>query len=154
MSTEVKPEDYDIHRKYAVSLFNYVWSLLDKPERTVEEDDTMVHAAHASRYHWGQIGTPLEFARGEWQIARVYAVLGRPQPALYHARRCLELCQANHIGDFDLAFAYEALARAYAAAGEVESCQANLRLAQAAGAEIADKEDRDYFFTELKTAGG
>ncbi|MEM2102674.1 MAG: hypothetical protein QXM22_04095 [Candidatus Bathyarchaeia archaeon] len=38
---------------------------IDKKDRTREEDDKMVHAAHASRFHWGEIGTPLEFERGE-----------------------------------------------------------------------------------------
>ena len=42
----------------------------------------MLHAAHASRFHWGEVGEPVNFARGEWQISRVYAVLGRPEPAI------------------------------------------------------------------------
>ncbi len=48
----------------------------------------------------------------EWQIAHVYTLLQHPQPALYHAQRCLDQCLAQQIGDFDLAYAYEALARA------------------------------------------
>ena len=69
----------ELHKKFAVDLFNLVWDLLDNGERTMEEDDRMLHAAHASRFHWGEIGTPLEFERGEWQISRVYAVLNRPR---------------------------------------------------------------------------
>ena len=69
-------------------LFNLVWELLERPGRSAEEDDRMVHAAHASRYHWGQVGQPTQFAIGEWQCARVYSVLGRAEPALHHARRC------------------------------------------------------------------
>jgi len=115
MSGQSQPKES--HRKYAVDLFNLTWSLLDKKNRTAEEYDKMIHAAHASRFHWGEIGTPLEFERGEWQISRVYSVLRRSEPALYHARRCLEICKKNTIGDFDIAFAYEALARAYAVAG-------------------------------------
>jgi hypothetical protein len=71
----------------------------------------MVHAAHASRYHWGIVGKPVNFARGEWQISRVYSILKRSEPASYHAKRCLQICKENKIGDFDLAYAYEALAR-------------------------------------------
>ena len=59
------------HKKSAVDLFNLVWSLLDNAERSPDQDDTMVHAAHASRFHWGEIGTPLEFERGEWQVMAV-----------------------------------------------------------------------------------
>jgi len=141
----------DLHRRFAVDLFNLTWDLLDKPERTPEQDDTMIHAAHASRYHWGEVGTPLEFARGEWQISRVYAVLRYPESALYHAQRCLDLCRANGIGDFDLAFAYEALARAYAIAGDDARSGEYIELAMKAAAEIAKPEDREYLEGELMT---
>ena len=111
----------------------------------------MLHAAHASRFHWGEIGTPLEFERGEWQISRVYAVLNRPQAAIYHAQRCLDICTANQIGDFDIAFAYEALARAYAIAGESEKSREVIRLAEQAGEQIEDEDNRGYFLSELGT---
>jgi len=139
------------HRRYAVNLFNLTWSFLDKEERTQEEDDRMVHAAHASRFHWGEIGTPLEFERGEWQISRVYSVLKRSEPALYHAKRCLEICTENDIEDFDLAFAYEAMARAHALTGEKGECEEYLMLATKAADQIKKKEDKDYFLGELKT---
>jgi hypothetical protein len=141
----------ELHKKFAVDLFNLTWNLLDKKDRTIEENDKMVHAAHASRYHWGEIGTPLEFERGEWQISRVYSVLKRSEPALYHAKRCHEICQKNNIGDFDIAFAYEALARAYAVAGMKDQCRENLELASKAGQQIKKEDDRNYFLGELKT---
>jgi hypothetical protein len=98
----------------AGQLFNQTWRLLDQEGRTRADDDRMIHTAHASRYHWGQVPevTPGNLARGEWLISHVYAVLGRAEPALHHAGRVLDLCQEHDIGDFDLAFAYEALARA------------------------------------------
>ncbi|HLA97030.1 MAG TPA: hypothetical protein VJL34_01150 [Anaerolineales bacterium] len=147
-------EDQQTHRKFAVDLFNQVWDLLDKPERTREEDDTMLHAAHASRYHWGLAGTALNLARGEWQVSRVYAALQRPEPALFHARRSLEICQENGFGDFDLAFAHEALARASAIAGDAARRDRELELAAVAGQAIAEEDDRKYFFSELKSIPG
>jgi hypothetical protein len=114
----------------------------------------MVHAAHASRFHWGEVGAPVNLARGEWQISRVYAVLGRAEPALFHARRCLDLCLEHGIGDFDLAFAYEALARASAVAGRPADREQYCTLACAAGAQIAEQDDRDIFFADLATIPG
>lgn len=148
--TEKKPSEEE-HRKFAVGLFNLVWSLLDKKDRSKEDDYKMVHAAHASRFHWGEIGAPLHFERGEWQVSRVYSVLKRSEPALHHAKRCLEICKENGIGDFDIAFAYEAMARAHATAGKKEECQKYIQLAKGAGEQIAKKEDKDYFLGELKT---
>lgn len=151
MTTQDTATEREWHKKFATNLFNLVWELLDKEERTTEENDKMLHAAHASRFHWGEIGTPLEFERGEWQISRVYAVLNHPQSAIYHAQRCLAICTDNGIGDFDIAFAYEALARAHAVAGEIEKSQEYIRLAEQAGEHIEDKDNREYFFSELRT---
>jgi len=142
------------HREFGVELFNYVWDMLDKPQRTQEEDDTMLNAAHASRYHWENAGTTLNIARGEWQIARVYSVLQRAEPALHHARRCLEICLENNFGDFDLAFAYEALARASDINGDEAKRDRYVDQAIEAGKAIAEEDDKSYFMSELKTIPG
>jgi hypothetical protein len=150
MSEQKKSSDED-HRKFAKALFNLTWDLLDKKDRTKEENDKMIHAAHASRFHWVEIGEPLQFKRGEWQISRAYSVLKRSEPALYHAQRCMEICKENNIGDFDIAFAYEAMARGNAVAQKKAECKKYLDLAKKAGEQIKKKEDRDYFMGELQT---
>ena len=141
------------HRQLGVDLFNHVWTLLDAPERTREQDDDLLHAAHASRHHWGQaVGAgPEHLARGEWQISRVYVVLGRPEPALHHAHRCLEHCDEHAIDDWDLAYAHEALARAHALAGSEEEAARHKHLARVAGDAIADADDREQFEADWDT---
>jgi hypothetical protein len=144
----------DIHKQLAVSAFNNTWNFIDKIKEeklTPEEIDEMIHMAHASRHHWGQIGTPTHFERGEWQISRVYSLVGHSEAAIYHAKRCLEICKANDIGDFDLAFAYEALARAYAVAGNEDKKKKFLEKAKKAAENIKKKEDKDYFLSELES---
>ena len=145
------PADDAIQRKLAADLFNRVWELLTILERTQDEIDEMINAAHASRYHWSIVGQPINLARGDWQISRVYAVLGRAEPALYHAYRSLEIVEAEGIADFDLAFAYEAVARAQAVAGDGLESQRYVELARVAGEAIAQQADRDGFFSELAT---
>jgi hypothetical protein len=132
------------HRKFAVSLNHLVWELLQKAERTQEEDDRMVHAAHASHFHWDQLGTAVR-TRGEWLISHVYAVLNRPESAFYHAQRCFALCQEANVRDFDVAYGYEAMARAFAVTGQQAECSKYLQLAQEAGEKIANDEDRAIF---------
>jgi hypothetical protein len=143
--------DREWHRKMAARLFNATWDLLVKKGRTKAERDTMIHMAHASRYHWGVVGGPKELAIGEWQISRVYAVLDRPEPAVYHAQRSLEICEEGGIGDFPLAYAYEALARAFAIAGKARLRTACIELARTAGAKIAEADERAQFFKDLRT---
>ena len=140
-------------RLLAAQLFNETWRLLEQEQRTRADDDRMIHTAHASRYHWGQVpaATPANLARGEWLISRVYAVLERAEPAQYHARRVLDLCQDNGIADFDLAFAYEALARAHAVAGDAAQARDYTDQALAAAEDIADDEDRDLVLADLET---
>jgi tetratricopeptide (TPR) repeat protein len=98
--------------------------------------------------------TPAHLARGEWQISRVYAVLGRPEPALHHARRVLDLCQENGIGDWDLAFAYEALARAHAVAGDTAQARRYTDQALAAAKDIAEDGERELVLADLETIPG
>jgi DNA-binding transcriptional MerR regulator len=141
-------------RQTAIDLFNGVWRLLEKEGRGVEDDDRMVHMAHASRYHWGEVGEPVNRSRGEWQCSRVYAVLGRAEPALHHARRGLEICGEHGIKDFDLAFAYESLARACAVAGEKEQAREWTAQALAAADDIAEPEDRELLLSDLESIPG
>ena len=154
MPEETLLTEQDYHRKFAVQTFNRVWELLDKQNRTPDELDEMLHAAHASRYHWGVVGAPVNLARGEWQVSRVYTVLNRAEAALHHARRCLELCGTNGIGDFDLAYAYEAMARALAIAGQTEAAAKYIALGKEAGERIAEADDKELFFGDLKSVPG
>jgi hypothetical protein len=144
-------DDKTLHRQFAVELFNLTWDLIDIKDRSQEEIDRMINAAHASRYHWEIAGEAVNIARGEWQISRVYALLQRIEPCLYHAQRCLEVTLDNDLKDFDLAFAYEAMARACHLAGDKERTAKYLALAEDAGGQIQDQGDRDYFFGELQT---
>jgi DNA-binding transcriptional MerR regulator len=140
-------------RLLAAQLFNETWRLMEQENRSTLDDDRMIHTAHASRYHWGQTptATPANLARGEWQISRVYTVLERGEPALHHARRVLEICEDNKIGDWDLGFAYEALARAYAVAGDAQQARAFTDQALAAAEEIAEDGERELLLADLET---
>lgn len=126
---------------------------MKKGVRTSAEDDEMIHCAHASAYHWMQAGTAANRARSEWQCSRVYTVLGRAEPALQHAQRCLEICEANPgaLEDWDLPFAYEGLARAYAVAGDTTEMTRCIKEARSLGAAIVDEEDRAPLEADLAT---
>jgi hypothetical protein len=126
---------------------------MELPERTPEQDDEMIHAAHASRHHWAAVGTGVNLARGEWQISRVYVTLGRGEPALYHAGRCLAHCEANadEVADWDLPFAYEALARAHLTAGNVDEAKRYASRARELAGQVADEHDREHLEEELST---
>jgi len=157
MPTNPTPSDLldaETHRRLAAELFNHVWSLLEAEDRSPEQDDEMIHAAHASRWHWAQTGVAdlvQRLAVGEWQCARVYAVLERGEPALYHARRCVELTEGPGIEDWAVAAAYEGMARACRAADDREGYEAWRARAVTATAAIADDEEREVIEGDLAT---
>jgi len=153
MDTKSESLDRETHRQLGVDLFNKTWTLMEKESRSVEEDDEMIHCAHASAYHWMHVGTAANRARSEWQCSRMYTVLGRAEPALHHARRSLEICESEPaaLEDWDLPFAYEALARADAVAGDSVEMSRSLEQARALGAAIVDDDDRALIEADLAT---
>lgn len=141
----------DFHLKTAKECFNKTWDLIDLKERSDEDITNMIHYAHASRYHWGIVGEPINFQRGEWQIARVYSLLEMGESALFHAKKCLELTEIHNFIDYDKTFAYEAMARAYSVSGDEVNKEKYLHLANESLVDIKNKEDKDYLISELST---
>jgi hypothetical protein len=151
MTEEKKYTESEAHRFFAIHYHGKTWELLEKPNRTKEEDELMIYTAHASCCHWRTAGTGVHHQRGEWLIARAYSVLEITEAALRHATRCLELTN-EHAGlmeDFDWAFAYECVARANAVAGNRDEALQYVQLAQKAGGAIKDEEDKKIFFAEF-----
>jgi len=142
--------DAAAHRACAVSLFNYTWTLLDKRDRTPEDRDEMVRAAYASRWHWGVVGEPINFARGEWQVSRCCAEAGMSEAALHHAALYLAACEQDDYGAFDLAFAHEGMARALRSAGRSDDAAAHIERAREIGQAIEKDEDRAWLEENLK----
>ena len=147
--------DAETHRQLGKELYNHTWSLIESSDRTPAEDDEMLFATHASAYHWSRSGGTLtNAARGHWQIARVYSTLGRGEPAMWHARRCLELAEAAAAAgvadDWDVPAALEGLARALAVTGDRAAAEATWARAREAVRGIADPEDRQLIEQDLE----
>jgi hypothetical protein len=119
----------EFHRKTAARCFNETWDYLEKKGRTDEDNQRMLHLAHASRYHWGLVGTPRNEAVGDWQISRVYAALKQPHLSLLFAKSALEICKKEELRE-ELATAYEAVARAHAVAKDYAPARRYLKLAR------------------------
>jgi hypothetical protein len=143
----------EVHRSLGVELFNKTWDLMDKMYRTPSDDATMLEFAHSSAYHWSFCGTLVNQQRGYWLISRVYAVLGIPDACLLFAKLCRGTTESglNEMEDFDTAFSYEALARAYALNGELKKTAEMFKSAVEAGKLIKDEEDRKIFSESLNS---
>jgi ATP/maltotriose-dependent transcriptional regulator MalT len=146
-------KDFDViagHRFFSANAYNRAWGFIDLPVRTAEETEAMLHAAHASFWHWSQRPdvTPTNLSIGYWQLARVYTLAGEPETALRYARRCLETSAgAEPVYE---GFAYEALARAEAARGDMSAAAAHKARAQALAEQVEDPEDRALLEADLR----
>lgn len=141
----------EAHLRFAKMLNGETWNYLEKKKRSLDEEERMIHAAHASLYHWLQVGSEVNHQRGEYMLARAYTAAALGEDALRHARRCVQLTQEHQdkLEDFDVAFAYECLARAHACAGNQAEARVFFAEARKAGEQIQDPENKQAFESEL-----
>ncbi len=148
--------EFDIqaaHRYFSTTCFNQAWELIDRPSRTPAEDEEMLRLSLASAWHWGQRPdcSPANLSIGMWQIARIYTLLGQPDNARRYGQLCLEVSRAASISPFYLGYAYEALARVEAVAGDKVKMEQYLGEALRAAAQLTDLEDKEQLIADLET---
>lgn len=147
--------DPETQRRVAVRLYNRTWDLLDLgDERTDEQTHEMVDAAHASNWHWAQIGGLEQAVVGEWMISRVHASAGHGEAAVRHAQRAFTLLHSGDgLPDWLEASVQEGLARAHVADGDRDAAEFAAHAAQDALARITEDEDRDLVAGQLAELG-
>jgi len=152
MSENIEGNLLETHLHFAKKTNQRVWDLLERSERSRAEDEEMLLAAYASVYHWKIAGTAVHCQRGYWMISRVYLTLDREDGALEWAAKCQEITDNNYaeMEDFDLAFAKEGLARAYALAGDLIEAKKHYDLSVELGEKIKDPEDKLIFLNDLQ----
>jgi tetratricopeptide (TPR) repeat protein len=153
-----KPPEVDLekaHRHFSADCYNQAWEYIDKPARTPEEDERMLMLSMASFWHWTQRPdcTAGNLSIGYWQLARVYTLLGRLEPARHYCHRCLEESQKEGTLPFHKGYAYEALARAEQAAGDTNKVKEFLALAREVSETMTDPDDKMQLLADLATIG-
>ncbi len=144
-------ETHDCHRRMAAELFNRTWELLELEERTAEQDREMLSAAYGSRFHWRIVGGPTQFSVSDWQVSRVWSLLGDAVLAKEHGKLALEIAEANGLGPFYRGYAHEALARAAALAGDDEALSHHLAEAEELSLDIRKPNEAELLRDDLDT---
>lgn len=144
------------HRLFSAECFNAAWELIEKPDRTPDEDDEMLRLAMASHWHWTQREDygPMNASISYWQVSRIFALLDQPDNARGYGQRCLEAIEGEDDLPFYRGYAYEALARAEALAGNTAEMQAHLDQARHLAQQIADDESRQLLLADLAAITG
>jgi hypothetical protein len=144
------PEDVaSWHRTFASRAFNETWGFLDTEELSREQQEEMLAATFAQRYHWYHVGDERNRAIADWQVSRVFVVLGYADLARRFGERSLEIAIEYELDPFVEGFAHEAIARAAAEVDDVETFTEHLELAKAALSAVEDDEDREILAADL-----
>lgn len=144
-TSDADTSDVDVagewHRAQGIDCNNATWEMVDA-ERSPEHDEEMIRRAYASLYHWQRAAGrgPENEARGLWMLSKVQLLTGQAELSMRYADACMAHCRANGLVDFDLAYAYEARARALKRLGRDDEAATEWAAARAVA--IADAEDQ------------
>lgn len=140
-----------IDRELAVTLFNKTWEFFAKERLSEREKIEMIETAHASLYHWLQVGNATNFLIGHWQISRAYSLLDMGESALFHAQQSLRICLEEKIRGFNLGYAYEALCRSFYVLKNHDEAAKYLALSKEQLAFVTEEEDKKYLMDDIQS---
>jgi len=148
--------DFDLqaaHKFFSSSCFNQSWDLIDKTERSAEEDIQMILLSLASLWHWTQREdcTDRNLSVAYWQVSRIYTMLGKSEKAREYGQKCLEISFHADLEPFYLAYAYEALARAEAKVKHLSKMQSYLEEARKLAEKVSDLSAKKQLLDDLVT---
>jgi hypothetical protein len=129
---------------------NRAWTLAEMLQRTPEEDEELLHAAHAAMFFWNILGTPSHRAHAALLLAHAYALLNLPEPAARYLGRSLPFFLQNECAPSELAFAHAIAANVAAVEGNRERHARHYSEAQTAAARIPAPEERRIFEATMR----
>lgn len=141
--------DDDSWRSAAVSLFNEAWSYIDLEARSPDEEQMMLATALGSLACWRKVGNEQNFSVSDWQVSRVYALIGDADQARIYGESALRFAEAGALKPFYVGFAHEALARAALMAGDVSLARRHIASATVRAGNVADDRDRQLLDAAL-----
>lgn len=141
-------QDVD-NRKVAVESYNRCWDLLDRDDRSQDEDFDLLTSAFVSRYHRSLAGGPEQWTVSNWMVSRAAADIGEGSLSLAFARRANDAVREFDAPDWLVASAAEGMARAYAALGSEQDRDEWFNKAEGLVAALADEEDRELIASQL-----
>ena len=137
------------HRKLGVKTYNRCWELLEQPDRSSDDDRTLLTLAFTSRYHWSFVAGEKETIIGNWMVSRAAAAVGEGHLSLSYARLAYEAARAPGVEDWLVASSAEGVARAHAASGDLASRDEWSERAATLVAAIGDRESRELIASQL-----
>ena len=84
MSEEKESNLEEANHYFAIEYNNNIWALLDKLDKTKDDNNEIINLAHASLLHWSKSSKckNVNLQRGEYMVAIAYLNDNRKAPAL------------------------------------------------------------------------
>lgn len=151
MSEKPTPEDIARWQKRLASQANNrAWTLAEQPSRTAEEDDELLHAAHAAMCFWSIVGNERNKAHATLLLAHVYATLELAEPASRYWAAAEPAFLAESVEPWEQALAHAVAANVAAARKDVLAHQEHFRKATEQVAALSNPEERAILEATLR----
>lgn len=138
------PTDTDAkswQRYFAIECNNRAWDLAAK-SRTPAEDVEMLNAAHASCFHWSEVGTELHSMRAKMLLARAHTLVGNGVLAVRLALEMREYFSSHDAPAWEMAFAHAIYAHAAQVVGDLENHRTAYQNAVQVLSKVTSEEER------------
>jgi hypothetical protein len=129
-------------RRLASRANNHAWTLSELSSRTPEQDEDMLHAAHAAMYFWNLVGNDANRAHAALLLAHVHALIGNGETAARYFASASPAFLHDDAGPSDHAIGHAVAASVAAATGEAAAHASHYAEAKRLIAMLPGEEDR------------
>lgn len=136
-------------RRLASQANNRAWRLSEVSGRSPEEDEEMLHAAHAAMYFWKIVGNANNRAHAALLLAHVYALLKLARPAKHYLAQATPTFFNGDCVPWEVAIAHAVAAGVASVCVEHESHKMHYAEAARLIAGLEDPEDREIINATL-----
>ena len=152
--TDADFEPNSAHRWFAVNCNNSAWDLIESAPHSEDDVEHMIHAAHASAWHWLQVGTPAHHVRALHLLTNAYAAAADGATALRYAQQAAALSEQHkhELTPFDQAMTEASLAAACSCAGEADRANSHGENVSSALSDL-EEDEKSVVEAVLRRAG-
>lgn len=151
MTDQSSPDETSLwQRRLASQANNRAWTLAELASRTAEEEEELLHAAHAAAYFWNLIGNNSQKAHAALLAAHAHATLRMPKSAQRFLNRALAGFAAQALAPWEQVLLSAVRAHVAAVSGQIQEHRTQYSAAMADLASLADPDDRSILEATLR----
>lgn len=137
-------------RRLAAHANNRAWTLAEAPSRSADEDEELLHAAHAAMHLWSIVGDARHRAHAALLLAHAHALLGEGSHAARYLAKAEPLLLASDAAGWERALTEAVGAGVAAAQGDAAAHRSRHQEAVRLAAALEDPDDRGVVEATLR----